>query len=639
MLRSVVSCRRLPAARTAIALVGLCAVGAPVAQAAKYPVELGVPQLSRTTLSGPGISSTYEPSTDVAANDRGDAVAAWTITPDTPAGAAGNTMVQVAFRAAGGPWSAPATISDLAYGASAPSVGIDAQGTATVSWGEAKGINADFTSRLRVTTHSAAGFGATQDFAAEDEMQSLPSLAVSPAGSAVLTYTATRSAAAAAGKARSVLKVAQRTSPAGTFGPSQTLSSDVADTEIGWGGSRHGAPVAAINATGTAAVVWEEVLGTDPATQTGRIRLARGPVGSLGSAVDLTASTLPGVPYNPQVVVAADGVITASWAQDLGGSNPYIGPVDLVVRRVAADGTAGAPQTLGANAAGDDAYHYEAAVELGVDGAGGVTAAWAFPAPVFPDYSPANILAATAPASGGFGAPQTIADVHGTFSPSLAVDSNGAAAVSWGGRGKFLIVARRPAGASTFGQGVKRTDPWVTEISSAFGRPDELTLVFGTVLPDAQGYLVDSITTNLIGTGVEPATADPDTVKPVVSVKQVSVVKAARKKGKKQAGRLVATLDASEPVSVRAVVSQARKGIKRGGQCVKRPSNPKLRKGKKKCTRTVVIGPEVGAPVSPDGSTLDLGVAPPNGTYKLTVKPRDAAGNVGETVTFSFNLG
>lgn len=637
MLRSVVSCRRLPAARAGAALVAAFAAGAPAAHAAQFPVDLTASQLPRTTLSAPGVRSLSSTFTDVAANDAGDAVAAWTVTRGSNIGPASETVVQVAFRSGGGGWSAPQTVSDAAYTAGAPSVGIDARGVATVAWGESKMGETSYVNRVRVTTHSAAGLASTQDITESEELQWAPSVAVAASGQAVLAYTASRPVSSAATKARSVVKVAQRTTPAGTFGASQTVSSDVVDAEASSGGGR-GWATAAINATGTAAVVWEETQGPEGPDKTGRIRVSRGPVGSpLGTSVDLTAPSVPGLPYNPHAVVAPDGAITASWAQDLGGS-PYLGPVDLAVRRIAPDGGLGSLQTLASNASGDDGYHNQVAVELGVDAAGRLTAAWPFPAPVFPDYSPTNIQTASSNASGDFGPAQTVADVHGTFKTSLAVDASGAAAISWGGQGKFLIIARRLAGASNFGPAAKSSDPWVDSISSAFGRPNELTLVFGTALPSGGGDIVESVTT-VLGSFEAISSLAPDTVKPVVSVNQVSVVAAPRKKGKKQPGRLVATLAASEPVSVRAVVSQARKGIKRGGKCVKRPSSVKLRKGKKKCTRTVVIGPEVGAPVSPDGSTLDLGAAPPNGSYKLTVKARDAAGNAGETVTFPFSLG
>lgn len=578
-------------------------------------------------LTAPGVTSEFAPGSVVAANHRGDAVAAWTVGKHGPLNNNDElTEVQVAYRSgadATGAWSAPQTISASDWRGRRPRVGIDDSGVATIAWVEV-GAAPSSSSRIRAVTLGGSGLGPVQDVAPAGVDPWTVSLAVAPGGQAVLAYVHGGSVPGA-----SEVLAHQRSASGGVFGAAQVLSSATSDVISS-------DPTVSINAGADAAVAWGEGV-FQPSSATSRtIRIAQSTAaGVFGAAADVAAadlSTSPGASvWNANVIVDRSGTATVVWDE---GSDPQReGSFSIVARRVDVGGVMAPPQVVAPGLRGDLTAQSGARASLGVDAGGRVTAAWSTGVLAKGDV-PSPIQVASAPVGGAFAPPITLTERSGGGVPDVAVDPSGTTAVSWGGDAIPAKVAWRPAGSEAFLPSLTPTPSWVRSVDGAFGRPDELTLALDVDL--APLYVVKATTSVLT---VRPVAAPaPDTTKPVIAVGKIETVKAPRKNGKKQADRLTLALTASEPVTVRVVVSQRRSGVQKGKQCVKRPSNPKKRKGLKSCARTVVVGPEVGAPVAVAGTTLDLGKAPARGPYTLTVKGTDAAGNVADPVTTTFKV-
>lgn len=623
-----VSCRTVPRVLRrlfpvrAITLSGslaaaVLAVTGPSPSAAAELPPITFPETgTASTLTAPGVQSFYEPEVEVAVNAAGDSVAVWTVSQVRASKyLAPEAQLQIAFRPAGAPsaaWSPPATISAPDRIASLPDVGIDAGGNATVAWAESSNdVTLPRRFRVRVATFTGAALVASEAFSADDTVTRAPSLAVAPSGEAAVAFVAETGSADDETR-RGVVRVARRSSPTGAFAEPQPVSTDK-DNTIG------ATPALAMNASGRVAVVWTEA---PPVGIPSRVRFATASRSDAWSApLEIADGT------RPSVVLDNAGAATVAWSE----TGLYDeGPVALATRRVSAAGALGARQLLATSESRLPSGFSR--IPLGVDASGQVTAAWTIAKPKDPGdpYAPAEqVQVATAPAGGAFDTPITLSDYAREAEPALAVDASGATAVAWGGDRAALSVVWRAAGGTTF-QGLgKITDKWVRPASLAFARPHELTVVFGTEL--SPPFIVQSATTILrpAANAPGPAQAAPDLTAPTVVIRGVEKVLApkAKRRGKARRFRLVATLAASEAVSVRVVVSQRRKGIRRGGKCVARPSSPKLRKGRKSCTRVVVLGPEVGAPVGIADTSLDLGAAPPKGAYDVTVKATDTAGN------------
>lgn len=603
----------------------------PAAAAPEFPVQL-------STLTAPGVVSGQDPASVIATNRNGDAVVAWKVFTHGPAKLWDFTSeVQVAFRKgadAPGVWSPAYRLTapgwratpDWQAGAS-PLVGIDDAGNATIAWSEIPIENKwAEKNRLRVVSHGPGGFSAVQEIVPESPISNSggwdrpAGLAVAPDGQALLVY---------ASPDDGTIVSQRRTAREGAFGPRVPLPGDkkwAYNVDL------------VMNSDGAAAVALD---------RGDVIEVARAPAGKdFGgltevARVDFAASqTSIG---RSDIALDRSGAVTVAWVEVGPAIEPkqewaLRGPFQINARRVDPQATLGPVQRLATIADADNEAQVLADVALGVDDSGRVTAAWAANRGRVrkePELSPIQV--ASAVAGSAFGAPVTLTERAGFGKPVVAVDPSGVVAVAWGAAGAPAKVAWRPAGSDEFQAALTPTNAWVGSVAASFGRPNDLMLALGVDL--APTFIVQSTSVEFSGT--EPATpvaALPDTTRPVLLVKGVAVVKAPRKKGRRQPARLVATLGASEDVTVRAVVSQARKGIKRGGACVKRPADPKKRKGRKACTRTVVIGPEVGAPVGAKGAALDLGAAPPKGAYTLTVKGLDAAGNPGDPVAFAFTV-
>lgn len=627
--------RRLRVLGAATLLAGASlSLSAGAASAATVPAF----PLPPTTLSAPGTTSEQDPASVIAANRRGDAVVVWKLFNHGPARDWDFTSeVQVAFRKgtdAPGVWSAPQRLTAPGWRATAdwfgrpPLVGIDDAGIATISWSEIPlGAGAPDRKRQRVVTHGPSGFGLVQEIISDTEtvggsIADAPvAMAVTPDGQAQIAYPAPGS-----GK----IVVQRRATPTGAFAEREPMPGEMTS----------GTSVAlAMHANGAAAVAWETGVSIQVA------RAAPGQAYGTATEVGRAPQWSPGYPgaTRPAIAIDGTGAVTVAWVElgAMAGLEPYPngrGPFQVSARRIDPQGAPGPTQRLAAITGADSQARDLVNVRLGVDDSGQVTAAWASNRGrerTEPQLSPIHV--ATAPPGSSFGAAVTLAErAGGRAEPVVAVDPTGTTVVAWGGTATPATVAWRSAGSDVFQPLLTPTSGWVGSVAASFGRPNELSLALAA---DFAPRFVVQTTTSVLHTTVDsvPAPA-PDTIKPVLSVKGVTAVKAPRKKGKKQPARLVATLAASEAATVRIVVSQTRKGMRRGGTCVKRPVDPKKRKGRKSCTRTVVVGPEVGAPVGPQDTSVDLGTVPPKGSYMLTVKGRDAAGNVADAVARPFTL-
>lgn len=199
----------------------------PRTQAALVKVRpLGSAWSPATPLSSMTVASPHDgrfDAADVALDPAGRAVAAWARTLDDV------TTVEVAWRPAGGSWSAPHPVATTNVVQSI-TVRVDASGTATLVWSDSVGNVVASRSgwgtnawQTPVTLTGAAG-GANGDL----------DLAVDPGGKAIAVWTAYSSIVTAVRPA------------GGAWMPRQTLSAAPAE-----------APVVALDAAGNAIVAWE----------------------------------------------------------------------------------------------------------------------------------------------------------------------------------------------------------------------------------------------------------------------------------------------------------------------------------------------------------------------------------------------
>ena len=186
----------------------------------------------------------------VAVDDAGDAAAVWSYQAD-PAGNPNAHTIRLRTRPAGGDWAAPIDVS--APGAPAgedarfPSLAVDGHGTPTVAWQDTQAFG-----DLRAVTRSGSS------------VPTMPQLLTSPGemGADPDAAANARGDRAVAWRDRSTSNdqlIAVNTAAAGAsaFSVRRTLSNSSAANVVS-------APADAVNATGTATVVWGEGTTTGP---------------------------------------------------------------------------------------------------------------------------------------------------------------------------------------------------------------------------------------------------------------------------------------------------------------------------------------------------------------------------------------
>lgn len=411
---------------------------APAAHAADWlaPLDISTPQASGGSagcgfLTGqPGIASVT-----VAANDRGDSVAAWTRSNGA------TQAVQVAVRPAGGTVSAAQTVGTtypcyfLGILAEPPKVAIDSQGNAVVVWSHPLST----TTVIQASIRPAGGtFGPPTDLSDAGRTANTDAdVAMAADGTAIAVWTWNNGT-------RTVVQSAVRP-PGGAFPPAGTATT-LSNTAQAASTAR-----VAMNARGDAAVVWTRSNGTNQIVQA-RVRPAGG---AFAAAVDLSA---PGADAStPEVAIDPQGRATAVWARSsliesrfLTAAGALDGGVDNVSDVAESSGSPvvaidrannavavwtgnnlikaaarasrasfGPPQTI--SAPGDSNLF----AQVAMDPAGNAVAIWSL-------LNVGTVQSARRPPGGAFGGVEDVSQTPGSaYFPSVAMDGEGNAVTGW----------------------------------------------------------------------------------------------------------------------------------------------------------------------------------------------------------------
>jgi len=339
----------------------------------------------------------------IALDGGGNAVAVWCRYDGT------HTIVQSAFRPAGGAWQAPVALSAAGRDALDPQVAFDAAGDAFAVWTRSDGTNQIAQAAVRP---AGGTWQAPVSLSGAGQDAAYPQIGADGTGDAVAVWTR-----AGFGEESRVQAAAR---PAG--GPWQapvSLSAagqDAYDAQV------------AIDPHGAAVAVWDRSDGTDQIVQVA----SRAAGGAWQPPLSLSASGQNAI--YPQVAVDGQGTAAVVWqrfdgvnsivqaaVRPAGGSWPS-SPVDVSL----ADGSAEAPQ-------------------VALDAAGNAVAVWQrFGA------SGSVVQAASRPVGGGWQAPVPLSRTgHDAEAPQVAIGDHGDAVAVWDradGARTIVQAAVRPAG-------------------------------------------------------------------------------------------------------------------------------------------------------------------------------------------------
>lgn len=370
---------------------GLVASAAPSAWAA--PAWIAQPDL---TASG---DSASVPS--VAMNAAGDAIVAWQRSSGP------SLLAQASLRPAGASFSAPLTLGPAGSAAlGPPQAAIDGAGNTIVVWQRPDGL-APSTIVQAAIRPSGGAFGEPVTLSATGAVSAHPHIAMNPAGDAIVVWDRVAGQDA-------IVQAAVR--PAGSVFS--------APLDVSAAGLQSPLPRAAVDAAGTATVVWTQTTAAG-ATAQAATRAAGG--APFSAPVDLSAT---GVVGGTQVATNAGGETVAVWER-----------VDTSTRFVQAairpaGGAFSAPADL--SLFGADA----SAPQVAIDADGNAVAVWTrFDGPT------RVVQIATRPRDGTFGLPGTLSLGGGEArAPQVGVSPGGDVVVTW----------QRSDGANTIVQAVAR---------------------------------------------------------------------------------------------------------------------------------------------------------------------------------------
>jgi len=332
----------------------------------------------------------------IALDAHGNAIAVW----QRSNGA--NSIVQAAFRPAGGSFGAAQNLSAAGQHASDPQVAFDGEGAAVAVWQRSNGTHSIVQSSFRP---AGGSFGAVQDLSAAGQNAYEPQVAVDSHGNAVAVWERYNGA-------HYIVQASFR--PAGgSFGAVQDLSA------VGQS-AQH--PQVALDGQANAVAVWERYNGFNHIVQAAT---RPGTSGVWQSPKDLSAAGQDA--FDPQVSFDRQGNALAVWRRNDGVS--YI--VQAAMR--SAGGSFGAAQDVSA------AGHTTERPQVAFDEHGDAIAVWS-------GANGANYIvqAARRPAGGTFGAAQDLSvGGQNALSAQVGLDDEGNATVVW----------RRSNGANDIVQG------------------------------------------------------------------------------------------------------------------------------------------------------------------------------------------
>jgi hypothetical protein len=373
----------------------------------------------------------------VAVNDRGDTVVAW-IQDD-----GGSETATAVFRAAGGPFGVPVSLSASGQDAEFPRVAIDAAGDATVVWTRGNGTNKIVEAAYRP---AAGSFGAAMSLSASGESAKNPFVAMDDAGDTAVSWQREESG-------NEIAQVAVRPTGA-AFGAPTSLSAP---------GANAANPEVALDGQGEPTVVWTR-----------------------NNILQVAAGTRSGVFSQPQSL--ADSAVYPSIAEDPAGA-AVVGYRDPITHQAAAayrsaGGAFGGPlgispaeQTLVAGGPGEETQ-MSVAIDDGGDALFGYTASDGTS-----QRTAAALLDGAAPGLGGLSIPTTaIAGAPVAFSVSPLDQISSVTATTW-----------------SFGDASSASGSTVTH---TFARPG--TYAVTVTATDAFGNATTQTASILVGEGAIP---------------------------------------------------------------------------------------------------------------------------------------
>jgi hypothetical protein len=314
-----------------------------------------------------------------AMNANGDAYIVWGRSDGT------NQRIEGRARSAAGVLSPVQTLSSAGQDAARPDVGIAANGDAVVVWQRSDGT----TTRVQARTRFANGTisGVAQNMSNAGVPSNDARVAVDPAGNAVVVWEAFD------GTIQRV-QVGAR-SAAGVVTPAQYASA---------AGQQASSPQVAIDPSGNAAFVWEQLISGEYRVQT-RSRSSAGTISSTQTLSNAGVSS-----FQPQV------------SMDPGGNAVFVWTDGRIELRTRTSGGAFTPKAVvsPAGTTGSEPY-------VGSDTAGNAVVAWRST-----DFSNVRIAARRRTSAGAFGSVQVISPAgFDAFTPRLAVSGNGLATAIW----------------------------------------------------------------------------------------------------------------------------------------------------------------------------------------------------------------
>lgn len=295
----------------------------------------------------------------VSVDPAGNALAVWFRSNGT------NTIVQAAFRPAGGPWEQPKDLSPVDGDAQRPDVVFDAAGNATAVWRRHNGMHYQIQAALLPAGND--DWLAAQTLSAALQNADDPQVAVDAAGNTVVVWRRSNGT-------DYVTQAATRLVGESWQG-AQTLSVTGAGRDVQ-------APQIAVAGNGDAVAVWSRPVGSI-STIRGAVRPAGG---SWQPEEDLSASGETA--FNPQVVLDSGGNAVVVWRH-------FAVNVQAAVRRAGGDWEA--PRDLSAPGAGSSAP------QVAADGGGNALAIWAradFVQAAAYDATPPILRAVSVPGTG-----------------------------------------------------------------------------------------------------------------------------------------------------------------------------------------------------------------------------------------------
>ena len=425
-LISGASCRRV-LRRAILAIVLILAVGASLSTStAALATPLG-PWLPNppADISVPSSSSTTP---QVAVGPDGATTITWTRSNGL------NDIVQVATRAAGSSaFSGPIDLSSTGGNADSPQIAIATDGTTTITWRRANGLNWAVQAATRAA--GATSFSTAIDVSASGENVTNPQIAIGHDGTTTIAWNRNNGS-------DDIVRAATRAAGATTFG----TAIDVSATRL-----NDDSPQVAVGPDGATTITWIQYLGlSGGVTVQAATRTAGAP--SFTTPIDVCASSEFYL-VTPQIAVGADGTTTITWIGMTSSNQTIV----QTATRAAGSITFSDPTTLSDNQT--DATNPQVAV--GPDGATTIT--WTL-MPGWIPTMPIIVQAATrAAGSSTFSVPLDLSSTGGNAdSPQIAIAADGTTTITWSfGDGSHDIVqaATRAADASVFSAPVNLSAP------------------------------------------------------------------------------------------------------------------------------------------------------------------------------------